>query len=156
MKVQQAAFGGPAEARLVERIVASPWAVPELELVAEDQGMVVGHVLFSHVELVALDGERWHVLALAPLAVQPERQNEGIGTTLTRAGLAEADKLGEPLVVVLGHAAYYPRFGFRRSDALGIHPPPEYPQSDFFALPLSSYRPEMVGQVAYPPTFAGL
>jgi len=153
-EVERAAFGQIDEAQLVERVLASPQAVPELEFVADEGGGVVGHLLFSHASVLALNGPR-QVLALAPLAVRPDRQRRGIGIALTEAGLAAADELGEPLVVVLGHQTYYPRFGFVRSDELGITPPPDYPQSDFFALPLSSYEPSIRGQVAYPPAFDG-
>ncbi len=148
------AFGRPDEALLVERILASDRAVPELSLVAEEGGEVVGHVLFSHVDVLTDHGAR-QVLALAPLAIRPDRQRQGIGTALTEAGLAAAGKLNEPLVVVLGHRDYYPRFGFVPSDELGITPPPDYPQSDFFALPLPAYDPAIRGQVVYPPAFAG-
>jgi putative acetyltransferase len=136
-------------------VLASEWAVPELEFVAEDEGQIVGHLLFSHVDVLT-DGGPQQVLALGPLAVRPDRQRQGIGIALTRAGLAAADELGEPLVVVLGHRTYYPRFGFVRSDELSISPPPEYPQSDFFALPLAAYDPTLRGRVVYPPTFDGV
>lgn len=139
----------------MERVLASEWAVPELEFVAEDEGQIVGHLLFSHVELLTDAGPR-QVLALGPLAVAPDHQRQGIGITLTEVGLAAADELDEPLVVVLGHRTYYPRFGFVRSDELGITPPPEYPQSDFFALPLAAYNPTLRGRVVYPPTFDGV
>jgi putative acetyltransferase len=154
-EVERQAFGQLEEAQLVERVLASPDAVPELEFVADDDGAVVGHLLFSHAAVLAEDGPR-QVLALGPLAVRPDRQRQGIGIALTEAGLAAADALGEPLVVVLGHRTYYPRFGFVRSDELGITPPPEYPQSDFFALPLSTYDPTIRGRVVYPPTFDGV
>lgn len=153
--MESAAFGRDDEAQLVERIGASPWAVPELSLVAEEDARVVGHILFSHVELATEQGSHM-VLALGPMAVLPDRQGEGVGSALVRAGLEAADQLGEALVIVLGHAGYYPRFGFVRSDQLGISPPPEYPQSHFFALPLSAYEPNLRGYVVYPPTFAGL
>jgi putative acetyltransferase len=150
-----AAFGQLDEARLVERVLASEWAVPELEFVAEDEGTVVGHILFSHVDLLTDHGPR-RVLALGPLAVRPDRQRQGVGIELTETGLAAADELGEPLIVVLGHSTYYPRFGFVRSDELGVTPPADYPQSDFFALPLSAYEPTLRGRVSYPPTFDGV
>jgi putative acetyltransferase len=139
----------------VERVLASKWAVPQLEFVAEDGGRIVGHILFSHVDLLTDGGPR-QVLALAPVAVAPDHQRRGIGIALTEAGLAAADKLGEPLVVVLGHPTYYPRFGFVRSDELGITPPPDYPQSAFFVLSLAAYDPALRGRVVYPPTFDGV
>ncbi|HUG48079.1 MAG TPA: N-acetyltransferase [Candidatus Limnocylindria bacterium] len=154
-EVESVAFGRADEAQLVERILASKSAVLGLEFVAEDDGPILGHILFSHVELLTQHGPR-RVLALAPMAVLPERQGQGVGTALVRAGLDAAERLGEPLIVVLGHAEYYPRFGFVPAHQLGVSPPPEYPASHFFALPLSAYEPALRGRIAYPPSFAEL
>ena len=106
---------------MVDAIRASAGYVPELAFVAEDErrGGRATRML-SYVELAGSDRQ---LLELAPLAVTPERQREGIGSALTRAALAAADARGEPLVLVLGHPGYYVRFGFRRSDELGLEPP---------------------------------
>ena len=82
-----------------------------LSLVAEIDGDVVGHVLFSDLPILT-DRGVVPALALAPVAVRPDQQRRGIGSALIRAGLAAARAAGHRIVVVLGHAEYYPRFGF--------------------------------------------
>lgn len=114
--VHLAAFETPAEARLVDRLRSS-----ELELhslVAEVRGEVVGHVLFSPVELEGHGGLR--VFGLGPMAVRPERQGSGVGTSLAREGLRRLEGLDVQAVVVLGHPGFYPRFGFRPAREYGI------------------------------------
>jgi putative acetyltransferase len=83
------AFGQDAEALLVERIRRSDRYIPELALVAEKEGVIVGHILFSHIDLVGK--ETLPVLGLAPLAVHPQSQRQGIGSALVQAGLAKAE-----------------------------------------------------------------
>ncbi len=103
------AFGRAAEANLVDALRRNGKGI--LSLVADDNGRVIGHILFSPV--VIEDGERLvSGIGLAPLAVSPERQNEGIGSLLVEQGLREGREAGHPFVVVLGHPNYYPRFGF--------------------------------------------
>jgi len=103
------AFGRPAEANLVDALRRNGKAI--LSLVADDNGRVVGHILFSSV--VIDTGEKlFSGIGLAPLAVSPERQNEGIGSLLVEQGLRECREAGHPFVVVLGHSHYYPRFRF--------------------------------------------
>jgi putative acetyltransferase len=109
-RVVEAAFGRRDEAELVEALRADPaW---ELSLVAEEGGEVVGHVLFTR----ASEG----FLALAPLAVQPERQGAGVGRALVEEGLRRLE--GRP-VLVLGDPAYYGRFGFEPAAPRGITNP---------------------------------
>lgn len=150
--VTTAAFGKQREARLVEAIRASDGFVSELSLVAELDGEVVGHVLLSY---VGLEGDSRRVLELGPLAVAPEQQRRGIGSALVREALRVADERGEPLVLVLGHPWYYPRFGFRPASQLGIAAPdPELPDDVFMAVPLQAYDPALRGRVILPPAFA--
>ena len=149
------AFGGPAEARLVELLRTSPAYIPDLALVAEVDGTVVGHILFT---VVAVEdrpaGETTPALALAPMAVAPAHQRTGIGTALARAGLERAETRLEAAVIVLGHPDYYPRFGFRRASAFGIVPPwPDIPDEAFLVLPLPAYTGRCRGVVVYPPAF---
>lgn len=144
-----AAFGREEEARLVDAIRASDRYVAELSLVAVDSGEIVGHVMLSYVDLDGRD-----VLQLSPLSVAPDRQSEGIGSALSRKALRLADKRGEPLVVVLGHPTYYPRFGFRPASSLGIEPPdPSMPGEAFMVVPLGAYEPTLRGRVTFPPAF---
>ncbi len=150
-EVTAAAFGKQDEARLVEAIRASDEFVPELSLVAEEDGRIVGHIMFSY---SALDGSDTRLLQLSPLSVAPDRQREGIGSALTRKALRLADARGEPLVLVLGHPAYYPRFGFRPASTLGLQAPnPEWPDEAFMAVPLSGYDPSLRGVVTFAPPF---
>jgi putative acetyltransferase len=149
-EVTAAAFGKQDEARLVEAIRRSEEFVPELTLVAEDDGRIVGHVMYSY---SALEGSTTGLLQLSPLSVTPDRQGEGIGAALTRESLRLADARGEPLVLVLGHPTYYPRFGFRPASTLGLLAPnPEW-STAFMAVPLSAYDPSLRGRVTFAPPF---
>jgi putative acetyltransferase len=156
-EVVEAAFGSPAEARLVEAIRASEFAIPDLSLVAERDGRIVGHVMISIAE--ARDGHHSHPIAmLSPLAVVPDEQGRGIGSALVRAVTERAAARGEPVVVLEGSPAYYRRFGFEPSAAHGL------------TLPLPSWAPPEAGQVlrlvadaavprghvVYPPAFANV
>jgi putative acetyltransferase len=150
-EVTAAAFGQDDEARLVEAIRASAEYVPELSLVAEDEGRIVGHVMYSY---STLEGSDARLLQLSPLSVVPDRQGEGIGAALTRESLRLADERGEPLVLVLGHPTYYPRFGFRRASTLGLEAPnPDWPDEAFMAAPLGAYDPSLRGRVTFAPAF---
>jgi putative acetyltransferase len=140
----------PNEAMLVELIRASAHAVPELALVAEESGDLVGYALFSRVVLTG--AETRSPLALAPLCVRPDRQRTGIGGALVRAGLARADELGATLVTVLGDPRYYRRFGFEPASAHGIEPPSSFPVEAFLVKPLAGYDGAR-GRVVYPPAF---
>lgn len=141
---------GSGEAELVERIRASPHAVPGLALVADEGGDVVGYALLSRVGLAG--AETRGVLALAPLCVHPDRRRRGIGGMLVRAGLTGADHLGAGLVTVLGDPRYYGRFGFEPGLAHGIEPPSELPADAFMVKPLSGYDGSR-GRIVYPPAF---
>ena len=150
-RVNEAAFGTPAEADLVDALRESGDAVPELCLVAVEGGEVVGHICFSR---VGLDPDGPELLALAPMAVQPSRQNEGIGSELVREGLLRAEETRFPLVVVLGHPDFYPRFGFDPASAYGVECPYEdVPPESWMAYTLPAYEPGTRGTVAYAPAF---
>ncbi len=149
-EVTQAAFGKEDEARLVEAIRASDEFVPQLSLVAEVDGRVVGHIMFSY---SVLEGSDTRLLQLSPLSVSPERQGHGIGSALVRKALRLADEQGEPLVLVLGHPTYYPRFGFRPASTLGLLPPnPDWDEA-FLAIPLAAYDPSLRGRVTFASPF---
>jgi len=116
-EVNVAAFGQPDEANLVDALRTSPAA--RLSLVAESAGNVVGHLFFSSVFADA-DRETACGWGLAPMAVHPDFQNRGIGTALVEEGLKRARNADCPLVVVVGHPEFYPRFGFIRGSEVNL------------------------------------
>jgi putative acetyltransferase len=115
--VNELAFGRPEEAGVVDRLRQAK--IPFLSLVGEDGGAIVGHILFTPA-IVECAGQRVSGMGLAPLAVVPERQRQGIGSLLVRRGLDLLRADGCPFVIVLGHPEYYPRFGFKRASAHGL------------------------------------
>jgi putative acetyltransferase len=115
--VNHRAFGGAAEADLVDALRRNGKTI--ISLVAEDDGLIVGHIFFSPVAIQS-KGAGLTGVGLAPLAVIPERQNQGIGSMLVGHGLRRCREEGHPYVVVLGHPDYYPRFGFVPASRFGI------------------------------------
>src|SRR6478735_1441522 len=107
--VNRLAFGQGDEARLVDAL--RDGGSVRVSLVAEAEGQVVGHVLFSDLPILT-DGGTVPALSLAPMAVLPECQRRGIGSALVREGLAVCRGAGHRIVVVLGHPDFYHRFGF--------------------------------------------
>lgn len=150
--VVEAAFGRAAEADLVDAIRTNGNAV--ISLVAEGPGGVAGHVLFSP---VTVEGSDARVLGLAPVAVAPGAQRQGAGGALIRAGLARAEALGFAGVVLIGHPAYYPRFGFVPASRFGLRSEYGVPDEVFMAIAL---RPGALagvrGLVRYGAEFAGV
>ncbi len=146
--VVEAAFGSPHEARLVEGFRVSAGYLPELALVAEADGEVIGHVMFTSAELAG----GTTILMLSPLAVRPDRQRRGIGSALVRKGLSGSAERSEPLVIVEGDPRYYSRFGFVAASELGLERPYEtIPEAAFQALRLPAYFEQARGRVVYPP-----
>lgn len=144
------AFPTSLEADLVDALRTDPEAwLPDLSVVAAAaDGTVVGYSLLT----------RCHVggslaLALGPCAVPPEHQSQGAGAAAIRAGLDAARRSGENLVVVLGHAEYYPRFGFDRASRFGISATFEVPDENLMALALDPSRSVPDGQIQYAPAF---
>ncbi len=146
--VHEKAFGQAAEADLVDRLRADGDLV--LSLVAAAPG-VIGHVAFSR--LSAVDS-RLRAVALAPVAVPPERQNQGIGTALIREGLRVLGAGGEDLVLVLGEPSYYGRFGFIAEAANRLITPYDGPFLQ--ALVFTEAGREARGEIRYAPAFADL
>lgn len=146
-EVVAAAFKQRDEAELVRKIRTLDVYIPELSLAAVDGEVIVGHVMHSYADI---DGRR--VPQLAPLAVRPDRQRDGIGDALTRKTLELADERGEPLVLVLGHPDYYPRFGFEPARPLGIEPEiDDLPDDVWMAKKLASYDPAIRGTARFMP-----
>jgi len=115
--VNELTFEQPAEANVVDELRRT---CPEhVSLVAEEDGAVVGHVLFTPATIRS-EGRKVIGMGLAPLAVLPERQGRGIGSALVEKGIELLAERGCPFVVVLGHPGFYPRFGFERASAHGL------------------------------------
>jgi putative acetyltransferase len=132
-RINELAFGSPNEADLVEALRLS--AHPQISLVAVLDGEPVGHIFFSPVT-VESGGSSFLALGLAPMAVLPGHQNRGIGSALVREGLRECKRIGHNVVVVLGHAEYYPRFGFKVASGKGLSCEYDVPDEVFMVAEL--------------------
>lgn len=132
-RVNEAAFGRPDEADIVDRLRAR--AAGYLALVAVDGGEVVGHIAFSRVTLDAVD-DAVVAFGLAPMAVLPGWQRAGVGSALVRRGCDACRQAGAHALFVLGHADYYPRFGFVPAAPRGIVSEYDVPPDAFMMLEL--------------------
>ncbi len=159
-EVHRSAFGQENEARLVAALRDAEGFDPQLSLVALRGDAVVGHILFSpiHIERDGNDVPAIaRALALAPMAVRPAYQRQGIGSALVRAGLKACGCAGYRMVVVLGHADYYPRFGFTPAGQRGVRAPFEVPDEAFMVLSLvDGGLDDVAGIVRYPAPFSDL
>ena len=144
------AFGGSEEVDLVDALRRAGDVI--VAAVAERGGDILGHVLFSRMFVEASDGQRVAAVALAPLAVAPAAQRQGIGSALTRYGLEHLRARGERIVIVVGHPAYYPRFGFSSALTRNLESP--FDRDAFMALELAPGALDGVsGRVVYPQAF---
>ncbi len=115
--LNETAFGQPDEAGIVDSIRTA--CSDAVSLVATDDGQVVGHIFFSPVFASGESGTV-HGMGLAPIAVSPKRQCQGIGSLLVQAGISTMRERGCPFIIVLGHLKYYPRFGFVPASQHGL------------------------------------
>lgn len=138
-EVNREAFGQAQEAELVERLREKCSDLLSLVAVVEDQ--IVGHILFSPATIES-EGATLQGVALGPMAVLPEYQRRGIGSALVRDGIAGLARTPCPFVIVLGHAAYYPRFGFEVASRHGIRCEWEVPDEAFMILVLDRAKVE--------------
>jgi putative acetyltransferase len=150
-QVHERAFGRRQEADLVDALRMRGKAV--LSLVAVEDDRIVGHILFSRVTIDS--GDRTSpAVGLAPMAVLPERQRRGIGSQLVTTGLVECRNAGYDCVVVLGHAAYYPRFGFVPASRYGLKSEYEVPDEAFMIWAIDErVLRDRAGLVRYQPEF---
>ena len=155
-EVNREAFGREGEPRLVAALRDAEGFDPALSLVALRESEVVGHILFSPIH-IERDGGDVPAVALAPMAVRPEFQRQGIGSALVRAGLKACSRAEYRIVVVLGHSDYYPRFGFTPACEHGVRAPFEVPDEAFMVLNLvDGGLDDVAGVVRYPGPFADL
>jgi len=147
--INSAAFGRPDEADLVNGLRAGGFVV--VSLVAESEGRIVGHILFSRMSIATADGSI-PAAALAPVSVLPEFQRRGIGGRLIGRGLEVMRERGERIVIVLGDPAYYRRFGFSSENTRFLKSP--FPPDALMALEVSPRALEGIrGEVRYPAAF---
>lgn len=148
-KLNQMAFQGDQESQLVDDLRRDGAVI--LSLVAVEDDKVVGHILFSDL-LIEIESAVLSALALAPMAVAPRSQRQGIGSALVRRGLAVCREQGHRIVVVLGHPDYYPRFGFSTALAKNLRGP--YSGDAWMALELVPGALDGAkGTVRYPKAF---
>ncbi len=138
---------------LVERLRKSDAFIPELSLVAEIDGKIVGHLLVTKLK-IKNETEEFDSLALAPVAVLPEFQGNGIGGKLIVESHKKAKELGHKSIVLLGHENYYPKFGYQRADKYEIELPFEVPKENCMVIELVENGLKGVyGMVEYPKEF---
>lgn len=153
-QVNEEAFGQPQEAALVDTLRESCEVF--LSLVAELDGKIVGHILFTPV-LIETDGEGIEGMGLAPMAVLPEHQRQGVGSMLVTEGLTQLENKGYPFVIVLGHPHYYPRFGFEPASQRDIRSVWNVPDEAFMIVVFDEMRLSGVSGIArYRPEFSGM
>lgn len=136
------------EQELVAALRNSNSFIPELSLVAIEDGKIVGHILFTKVYV----GE-YTELALAPLSVLPMYQRKGIGLALMKTGHSIAKKLGYDYAIVLGHSKYYPKAGYMPASIYGIKAPFDVFDEDFMAIKLNDEAKQIEGIVQYDEAF---
>lgn len=136
------------ESDLVKKLRKSQAFIPDLSLVALIDDKLVGHVLFTKAYV-----NQTTVLALAPLSVLPEYQNQGIGQALIKQGHIIAKKLGYKFSIVLGHARYYPKAGYVPACKYGIKAPFEIPDENFMAICLNGKSCQLNGTIKYDDAF---
>lgn len=146
-------FSDHQEQFLVQRLREAPDFVPELSMVAEVEGKVVGHILLSKININS-EKASFGSLALAPVAVFPAYQGKGIGSKLIKAAHDKAKALGFTSIVLLGHDTYYPRFGYEPTSAYGIEFPFDIPEKYCMVKALTEEGLKGVsGLVEYPEAF---
>ncbi len=146
LSVERAAFNRDSEVNLTRALLADPSAEPHLSLMAYVDDRPVGHILYTKGSLtnhpdVALS-------FLAPLGVIPKFQRQGIGGALIKKSIELLTKSGVDLVVVLGHPAYYPKFGFTPAFKLGFEPTYPIPAEVADAWMVQALKPSIIGRVS--------
>ncbi|WP_442601823.1 GNAT family N-acetyltransferase [Paenibacillus sp. KN14-4R] len=149
------AFGNREdESKLVERIRKSEEFVPELSLVAEKNNEIVGHIMLSKA-IVEAQNEVHTVIVLAPIAIKPDLQKQGIGSSLIEEGIRRCKALGYGLILLIGHPSYYPRVGFQPARKFGLELKQfEVPDEVFMVYEVEERKlQEIRGELKYPKAF---
>ncbi len=145
---EQAEHTDGDEQNLVSRLRKSDAYIPGLSLVAEMDGRIVGHIMFTKLPVAGTIQ-----LGLAPLSVLPEYQRRGIGGELVKKGHQAAGELGDEFSILVGHPGYYPRFGYVLASSFGIKCPLDVPEECFMAINLQNKKTLLNGTVEYPAAF---
>jgi predicted N-acetyltransferase YhbS len=153
-EINDAAFGESSETEIVDAIRGTDRWIEGGSLVAEAaDSALVGHLLLSEGDLVADDGTIRRIWMVGPVAVVPEHQRQGVGGALMRAAIDLATERGEPVLCLLGHATYYPRFGFEPARSIGIEAPRPWRDANWMALRLPAWDPSVRGTARFPEPF---
>lgn len=151
--VNELAFGRDVESRLVDSLRSSKSYVEGLSLVSEDDGDVVGHIMFTKISIDP-ENDEFAGVSLAPVAVKPDNQNQGVGSKLVSEGLKACKYLGFKIMVVIGHPEYYPRFGFIQARKIGLESSIPVPDEAFMVLELIPGSLERLeGKIIFAPEF---
>jgi len=151
------AFGNREdEAQLVERIRLSEYFIPDLSIIAELNKEIIGHILLSKAEVFDTDVVH-EVIVLAPIAVKPGHQRQGIGKQLILEAFKRCKDLGYYIVMLIGHPTYYPKFGFKPARQFGLEMQQfEVPDDVFMVCELKSNELNNIkGELKYPKAFFG-
>jgi putative acetyltransferase len=146
LAIHGAAFNNEEEPGLVRDLLGDPSAKPVFSLLAFEGGRAVGHILFTRVGLGETADDR-AMSILAPLALIPEFQKQGVGGKLVTRGLEVLAESGVELVFVLGHPEYYPRYGFKPAGVQGFEAPYPIPEEHAGAWMVQALRPGVIGTV---------
>lgn len=147
LSIERLAFGYEKEAELVRELLHDPSAKPLLSLLALKKGRAVGHILFTSAHL-SDSKDAASIVILAPLAIVPDFQKQGIGGKLIEHGLALLSKSGVDLVFVLGHPEYYPRYGFSPAGQIGFEAAYPIPDEHAGAWMVQALRSGVMGTVS--------
>jgi putative acetyltransferase len=147
LSIERLAFGYEKEAELVRELLHDPSAKPLLSLLALKKGRAVGHILFTSAHL-SDSKDAASIVILAPLAIVPDSQKQGIGGKLIEHGLALLSKSGVDLVFVLGHPEYYPRYGFTPAGQIGFEAAYPIPDEHAGAWMVQALRSGVMGTVS--------
>ena len=144
--VEREAFQRDSEADMTRDMLSDPSAEPSVSLLAFVENQPVGHILFTRGYIEG--NSRIAVSFLAPLAVIPKFQKQGIGGALIKEGITRLSKIGVDLVFVIGHPEYYPRFGFTPALKLGFQPTYPLPSEVADAWMVLALRPDLIGAIS--------